>query len=160
MPFVYEKTDHPRWKYRTIQIYQHTYEVRNQQHLGSTHPSTTPKYECKRETCVLQESHAWNGSNVVADTEDSQRASAVHDAMCQAMDKDIYQGSWKNWQRAAAEYRVMCITDGLERVKSDGKRWVRIRAGWVRSRAWTRYNGILAGGGNKVKWRKWAKKFG
>ncbi len=102
----------------------------------------------------------WNGSNVVADTEDSQRASAVHDAMCQAMDEDIYQGSWQNWQRAAAEYRVMCITDGLERVKSDGKRWVRIRASWVRSPAWTRYNGILAGGGNKVKWRKWAKKFG
>ncbi|MCZ6641487.1 MAG: hypothetical protein O7F71_07920 [Gammaproteobacteria bacterium] len=159
MPFSYEKMKNGDWKYITTSRYDHIYTVRNQPHLGKTLPTVVSIYECKKETCVLQESYAWNGSNVVADTEDSQRASAVHDAMCQAMEIDIYEGSWKNWQRAAAEYRVMCIEDGLKRVESDGKRWVRIRSGWVRSRAWIRYDGILVGGGHTYKWRKWAKKF-
>ena len=160
MPFSYDPIDHPRWKYATTLRYDHTYAVGNQQRLGATDPTTISTYSCKKKTCVLHKGYAWNGSNIVADTEDSQRASAVHDAMCQAMDTDIYEGSWKNWERAAAEYREMCIQDGLKRVKSDGKRWVSIRSGWVRSAAWTRYSGILAGGGQKYKWRKWGKKFG
>ncbi|MCZ6710334.1 MAG: hypothetical protein O7B25_08225 [Gammaproteobacteria bacterium] len=159
MSFEYVETDHPQWKYQLTQDYLHLYVPENQPRLGQTDPQSTRKYACLEETCLLRERYAWNGSNVVADTEDSQRASAVHDASCQAMGLDIYEASWKNWERAASEYRQACIEDGLERINSDGKGWVRIRAGGVRSRAWTRYSGILVGGGNEYKWRKWAMKF-
>lgn len=170
--FAYRDTGDPIWKYAVTEPYLHAYSPQNQLAIGAAKSLLTEFYECTVATVLLvfdvfesdgdtvTITFAWNGSNAVKDTDDSQRGSAVHDACCQAMLAGIYEASWSNWEKAAAEYRVLCTEDGLRRVRSDGRKWRRLRAGMVRTRAWGRYMGILIGGGQGTKWQKWQQILG
>lgn len=62
---------------------------------------------------VLHVEYKWNGSNIVVDTPGCMRASAVHDAWCQAMGLGILQRSEKNWDRGVEEYLAIAKADGL-----------------------------------------------
>ena len=62
---------------------------------------------------VLEPEYRWNGSNVVVDSSACMRASAVHDAWCQAMGRGILEHSEENWDRGVEEYVAICDEDGL-----------------------------------------------
>ena len=77
----------------------------------------------------LYPGYSWNGSNIVGDTERTLRASALHDAWCQAMDGDnqFYKGTRRNWMKGADEYRDICKVDGFGTIRTY-VRWLAIRA--------------------------------
>lgn len=133
--FRYEHTNHPYWKYRVTRRYRHvcTYPMDHAQR-GWIGLFFRPIADDN--AVVLDVGYTWNGSNVVVDTKSDMLASAIHDAHCQGMAQGAYHQSLKNWRMAASEYRHNCIQHGMPR--------------W---RAWTRYLGILIGGGNGYKWR-------
>ena len=83
---------------------------------------------------TLHAGYAWDGnSGPAVNTLTCLRASALHDAWCQAMGAHIFENNFRNWAAGASEYRRICVTDGM----------FRLRAGW-------RYLAVLGYGG----WKK------
>ena len=71
---------------------------------------------------TLDPDYSWDGnSGPAVNTLKCLRASALHDAWCQAMQEDIFEGSWTNWMRGASEYRKICRDDGMCGVRA----WLR-----------------------------------
>ena len=84
---------------------------------------------------TLHPDYSWNGSNIVGDTKRTLRASAVHDAWCQAMSKQykFYKRTRRNWMKGADEYREVCKEDGFGWFRRN-VRWLAIRTyGLMRS---------------------------
>lgn len=141
MSFAYRETGDAVWKYETTEPHTHAYHPKNRPILGRSSLYVPEFFTCSELSVSFRPSYAWNGSNAVVDTVHDMLASAVHDAECQAMELGIYQASWRNWWRAAREYRRNCIDEGMNP-----------------ARAYVRSTGILIGGGNGYKWRKFARK--
>lgn len=79
---------------------------------------------------TLLTGYSWDGnSGPAVNTLKCLRASALHDAWCQAMKLGIFENSLRNWRAGASEYRKICRADGMWRV-----------------RAWTRYIAIMSYG--------------
>ena len=70
---------------------------------------------------TLHRGYEWNGSNVVRDSPECMRASAVHDAWCKAMKAGQFRNVEENWDRGAHEYAAICVDDGLERWRAEGR---------------------------------------
>ena len=83
----------------------------------------------RNKSVTLHKGYSWNGSNIVGDTKQTLRASAVHDAWCQAMDEmpPIYNQTRENWIKGANEYREICKEDGFGKFRSY-VRWIAIRS--------------------------------
>ena len=128
----YEKLpDNPDFLY--VLLSPHNHQWRRNPTLGREWNPVGPNRRLNRlgmavvsftETGVtLHEGYAWDGSSGPAiDTCACMRASALHDAWCQAMAKHIYKNSYKNWRRGSAEYRSVCRADGMSWWRAWG-RW-------------------------------------
>jgi len=74
-----------------------------------------------KDCITLLVGYAWNGSTGTPDTMTCMRASALHDAWCQAMRMPVYGNGFRNWRRGAREYRSVYRADGRGRAKA----WLR-----------------------------------
>ena len=72
-------------------------------------------------TIKLEPGYKWNGSNVVTDTVECLRGSAIHDRQCIYMEEFPELRTRANWRRAAVEYREICIEDGMRTLRA----WIR-----------------------------------
>ena len=117
----FEKTE-DRWPYRVL--HQHDHRWGKAPTLGGkwtdNAPNTiltdggAPVAELATKTGTLLVGYAWDGSSGPAiDTRACMRASALHDVWCQAMRKNLYKNSYRNWLRGASEYRRLCRADGM-----------------------------------------------
>ena len=97
---------------------------------GVTPPHRWRNVTFKKNEMILHKGYEWNGSNIVNDTKECMRASAVHDAWAEAMRRRIYRYSRKNWNRGAREYKAICIADGMRRSKASLRRWAIKNLGW------------------------------
>lgn len=61
---------------------------------------------------TIRESYGWNGSNCSLDTRYSMEASAVHDALCQMLNKGEIKNTYENRAKADALYIEMCKEAG------------------------------------------------
>ena len=68
-----------------------------------------------RHGITLLPGYEWNGSNVIPDSPHCMRASAIHDAWCQAMRSGIYDDTEDNWDLGAQEYARICRADGMNK---------------------------------------------
>ncbi len=86
--------------------------------------------------------YSWDGnSGPAANTLFCLRASALHDAWCQAMDHRYFERGFRNWRRGAIEYRKICRKDGMGRVRA----WFRyVVVCWLYG-AWKKLSGNLRG---------------
>ena len=62
----------------------------------------------------LNAGYQWNGSNVVKDSPQCMRASAVHDAWCRGMHRGVLEDTKVNWDRGVEAYAAICEEDGLD----------------------------------------------
>lgn len=126
------------WPFKMHKEYRH--EWKRTPKLGSTKPreiqdngGTVVASFQDNDSVTLTPDYSWDGnSGPAVNTLKCLRASALHDAWCQAMQEDIFEGSWMNWMRGASEYRKICRDDGMSRV-----------------RAWSRYFAIATYGSFK-----------
>ena len=89
--------------------------------LGLAHPELKG-VQFRQDGMTLLKGYEWNGSNFVTDSPECMRASAVHDAWCTATEHGIYENTKTNWDRGADEYAAICIEDGMDKEKADGRR--------------------------------------
>ena len=63
---------------------------------------------------TLYAGYAWDGnSGPAVNTLKCLRASALHDAWCQAMGAGVFANSLRNWAAGASEYQRICQQDGM-----------------------------------------------
>jgi len=86
----------------------------------------------------------WDGSTVVADTDECLLASLVHDLLCTG----ILTAGWSVWHRWRARraadglYTEICEAQGMSTVRAE-TRWVGLRLfGWIYT-AWNRITGNI-----------------
>lgn len=111
------RTVKPERDYRIIQDYTHKW-IKQPPTFRSSKPTAdqlriAPYVSFTENGLILHVQYKWNGSNIVADSPACMRASAVHDAWCQAMRLGIFQRSEKNWDRGVDEYAAIARQDGL-----------------------------------------------
>ena len=71
---------------------------------------------------TLYAGYAWDGnSGPAVNTLTCLRASALHDAWCQAMGVDIFENSFRNWAAGASEYQRICRQDGMSWLRAKGR---------------------------------------
>ncbi len=118
----FEKTEQPKWPYRLLGKHNHSWRRRPRKWSGETTAITAAGgakvARLGEDGVTLLVGYAWNGSTGVPDTMACMRASALHDAWCQAMRMRVYGNGFRNWRRGAAEYRCICRADGMGRVKA------------------------------------------
>ena len=122
---MFEEEEHyrviePEEKYVLLKDYEHkwlnTPPELNPWVIGS--PNLEKYVSFDSEGVTLRKGYQWNGSNIVVDSPNCMRASAVHDAWCQGMRVRILENTEKNWDRGVDEYIAICNQDGLNFVKS------------------------------------------
>ena len=127
----FEKTKCREWPYRVLSEHRHSWARKPRKCDGGTtiHNKCGVKVaRLDKRGVTLFEGYAWNGSTGAKDILACMRASALHDAWCQAMKKGIYGNGYLNWRRGASEYRSICRADGMG--------WFRARARWLGSLVW------------------------
>lgn len=113
--------------YEIIRTYEHEW-------LHSNPPISGTSWETSGATALehvtfsddgltLASGYQWNGSNIVSDRPSCMRASAVHDAWCQAMGRGVLQHSEENWDRGVEEYVAICSADGLTGFEAQIRAW-------------------------------------
>jgi hypothetical protein len=66
---------------------------------------------------IIQAGYAWNGSdNPAIDTKNSMMASLFHDALCQLINLEIIDGSYR--KRADRIYYDMCLESGMNKFRA------------------------------------------
>lgn len=112
----YEVVD-PERKYRMVRDYDHEWldKAPDMSKLVAPSPTLDRYVSYRADGLTLHKDYEWNGSNLVPDTPECMRASAVHDAWCQAMRLGVFSDTEKNWDRGAQEYSAICRADGLRR---------------------------------------------
>lgn len=73
-------------------------------------------YELRGGVLTLAAGFQWNGSDIAPDTDACRRGSAVHDALCRAMNLYLIGPHWQG--PADAVYRAMLVEDGMARVRA------------------------------------------
>ena len=118
----FEKTEQPKWPYRLLGKHSHSWRRRPRKWSGETTaiPATGGAKVARldEDGVTLLVGYSWNGSTGAPDTMACMRASALHDAWCQAMRTRVYGNGYRNWLRGAREYRSICREDGMGRVKA------------------------------------------
>ena len=78
---------------------------------GSVHVIEQVRFD---DSCIyLDAGYQWNGSNIVVDSPQCMRASAIHDAWCKGMRYGILKNTKRNWDRGVETYVAICRQDGL-----------------------------------------------
>lgn len=109
-------------KYAMLVDYNHQgWLCGNSPDLGSAHPSLK-NVRFRIDGMTLLKGYEWNGSDIVTDSPECMRASAVHDAWCDAMEDGIYKYTKANWDMGADEYADICIEDGLDKEEANCRR--------------------------------------
>ena len=107
-------------KYRMIQDYVHLEWLSKRPPMiggdrtGDPVPNVTLHGDSEEGVLTLHRGFEWNGSNIVRDSPECMRASAIHDAWCKAMKTGQLREVEENWDRGAQEYAAICLEDGLE----------------------------------------------
>ena len=117
----FKKTECREWPYRVLDEHRHRWARKPRKCAGGTTIRTARGVKVARlDECgvTLFEGYAWNGSTAAKDTMACMRASALHDAWCQAMRKRVYGNGYPNWRRGASEYRSLCREDGMGRFRA------------------------------------------
>lgn len=73
---------------------------------------------------IARDRYAWNGSDYVADTLQSQSASLVHDIVCQAVQLGLLDRKWK--RQGDIEYYKQCTANGTSPLRA-GIRFIGIQ---------------------------------
>lgn len=130
-----EKTTDPKWPFKVLVDYAYTWKKMptlgkgwNPTQQQNVIPKRTGGVAVKLTAfgVTLLQDYRWDGNSGPApNTKSCLRASALHDAWCQAMKLQIYDNSLKNWRRGAAEYRKICRQDGMGRLRA-GARYVAV----------------------------------
>jgi hypothetical protein len=107
MIFQYEKTGHPRWKYRVLNFY--VYET---SFYVCCPISNTWVYLIPRRFLKLIENYHWNGLDFFPDIAWMMRAGAIHDALCQLANEGLLSR-----KIADKEFRRVLIEDCPEKHK-------------------------------------------
>ena len=111
-----------RWPFLVLEDYPHGWKVAPR--LGSEYvpvindKNGNPVVRFRNDVSVtLLQGYGWDGNSapsfVAPDTLKCLRASALHDAWCQAMRRRILERSFRNWRRGCIEYRKVCRDDGM-----------------------------------------------
>ena len=125
----------PERKYRIVQEYTHSgWLAGAAPDLGDgvTSSDIDQYVSFAQDGLTLRRGYEWNGSNLVPDSPECMRASAVHDAWCQAMRLRIYSNTEKNWDRGAEEYAAICRVDGLGRLDARTREFMIKLAGEIK----------------------------
>ena len=115
-----------RWPYRVVQDYSYRWRNRPRGQLPHTsqelQDSTgAPLAVLLRRRVILRTDYRWDGSTYAIDTRKCLKASALHDAWCQAMDEGIFEAGWLNWRRGCLEYRWLCGQAGMSGLRRYGR---------------------------------------
>lgn len=68
---------------------------------------------------IAKDRYAWNGSDYVSDTPESQAGSLVHDITCQAVQLGLLDRKWK--RQGDIEYYKQCTGNGMSTFRAGGR---------------------------------------
>ena len=116
------KISNKKWPYVVVKAnYPHT--LQNNPILGPAWPANNVLRAARtgvvvaritRTSITLYVNFAWDGNSGPArNTAKCLRASAIHDAWCQAMDAGLYKENCRNWFRGTSEYYSIARADGM-----------------------------------------------